>query len=71
MFKLFKRLLTKNQTQIPLFWVDFNYPLYKEFGKLGSCNLHVHPLLTYNEHVKKTLNELVDYIRENYNMKEM
>lgn len=71
MFKLWERLFTKNLTSIPLFWVDFNYKLYKEKGKQGSCTLKIHPNLTNDKHIKKTLNELVDYIRSNYDMEDI
>lgn len=32
----------------------------------GSCAYHVIPDLQNDEHIKKTLFELTDYIRENY-----
>jgi hypothetical protein len=68
---MLKRLLTKNLTQIPLLWVDFNYQSYKEKGKSNSCIIHLHPVLTHDEYIKKTLNELVDYIRNNFDMEGM
>jgi hypothetical protein len=67
----FKNNLTKNKTEIPLFWVNFDYKKYKEFGKEGSCMAHVHPTLKDDVYVKETLNDLIDYIRDNYKMEEM
>jgi transcription elongation factor GreA-like protein len=66
-----KRLFTKNLTSIPLLWVDFNYKKYKGKGKQDSCIIRIHPILTNDEYIKNTLNELVDYIRDNYNMEDM
>ena len=66
--KLLQRLLTKNLNEIPLFYVTFNYNKYKDNGKKGSCNAQVHPNIANDEHVKETLNDLIDYIRDNYNM---
>ena len=31
----------------------------------------IHPNLASDEFIKKTLNELIDYIRDNYNMEDM
>jgi len=69
--KLFERLLTKNLNKIPLLWVDFNYNKYKSDGAKGSCMARVHPNLRDDEHIKEALGELIDYIRENYNMDEI
>jgi transcription elongation factor GreA-like protein len=66
--RLITRLLTKNRTEIPLFYVTFDYKKYKTEGKVGSCMCNTHPLLKDDEHIKQTLNELVDYIRDRYDM---
>lgn len=71
MFKLFQKLLTKNLKSIPLFWVNFNCKLYKENGKQGSCTVKIHPILANDEYIKNKLNDLIDYIRNNYNMNDM
>ncbi len=70
MIKSLKSKLTNNYNEIPLFWVTFNLNKYKENGAKGSCNLKLHPLLK-DEHIKNQLNDLVDYIRENYDMEEL
>jgi hypothetical protein len=69
--RLWERLFTRNLKAIPLLWVTFNQKYYKEFGDKGSCTLHIHPELKDDERIKETLNELVDYIRVNYDMKDM
>jgi len=69
--KLLQRLLTKNLTKMPLLWVDFNYKKYKSEGAKGSCMAKIHPILRDDEHIKETINDLIDYIREDYNMDEI
>lgn len=65
---LITNLLTKNRTEIPLLYVTFNYNKFLEEGKVGSCTLNVHPLIKNDEHIKHDLNDLVDYIRDRYDM---
>lgn len=64
---------TKDLTEIPLLVITFNYRKYKMFGAEGSCDAHVlechdHPNLWEDEKVQKMLKELIDYIRETYDM---
>ena len=68
---LLTNLLTKNKTQIPLLYVTFDYNKFKAKGKIGSCMANVHPLIRNNDNIKLKLNELVDYIRDNYDMDDM
>ncbi len=70
MIKWLGNKLTNNNNEIPLFWVTFNLNKYKENGAKGSCNLKLHPLLT-DEYIKNQLNNLVDYIRDHYDMEEL
>lgn len=65
------RLLTKNRTQIPLLYVTFDYKKFKEFGKVGSCVSNLHPVITNDEHIELKVNELIDYIRDNYDMNQI
>ena len=65
---LITNLLTKNRTQIPLVYVTFDYNKFLEDGKVGSCMANVHPIIRNDEYIKLKLNELVDYIRDNYDM---
>ena len=69
--KLLTRLLTKNLQRVPLLRIDFNMKLFKENGAKGSCMCVIHPVLKDDNHIKTTLNELCDYIRENYDMEDI
>ena len=69
--KFLINLLTKNETQIPLLYVTFDYKKFKENGKIGSCMSNVHPVIANDENIKLKVNELIDYIRENYNMEDI
>lgn len=68
MFNFLSKKLTKNYNEVPLFWVDFNLNKYIENGAENSCMVKIHPVLKDDEYVHETLNNLVDYIRDNYNM---
>ena len=68
---LITNLLTKNKTQIPLLYVTFDYKKFKESGKVGSCMANVHPVIAKDEHIKQSINDLIDYIRDNYDMEDM
>lgn len=59
---------TKNLTEIPLFTMTFNYRKYKEQGKKDSCMFYTHPNIANDEFVKSKLQEVVDYIRDNYDL---
>ena len=65
------RLLTKNRTQIPLLYVTFDYNKFKESGKVGSCTSHTHPVISKDDNIKLKVKELIDYIRDNYDMEEI
>ena len=69
--KILTRLLTKNLTKIPLLWITFNYQKYKKNGLKGSCMCHLHPCLKDDEYIISTMNNLCDYVRENYDMKKI
>lgn len=62
------RRKTKNLTEIPLFTMAFNYRKYKADGKKDSCTMHCHPDIANDEFVKSKLQEVVDYIRDNYDL---
>lgn len=68
---MFSRLLTKNLKEIPLLWINFNLQHYRKLGKINSCMLHIHPTLRDDKYIIETLNGLVDYIRDNYNMEDI
>ena len=67
MFKWIKSKLTNNLTEIPLFWVNFN----SKTTNKKNCMAHIHPALTDDKVVIESLNKLIDYIRDNYDMEDM
>lgn len=65
---LYIRKKTKNLTKIPLFTITFDYRKYKAEGKKDSCTFYCHPDIAQDEFVKDKLCEVVDYIRDNYDI---
>lgn len=61
---------TKNFTKIALFVMTFDYRKYQKDGKAGSCTFHSHPKIAQDPFVKEKLCEVVDYIRDNYDLEE-
>lgn len=68
MLKPLTRLLTKNLQRIPLLRIDFDYKRYLRNGAKGSCDCVIHPCLKDDKHIINTMNQLCDYIRNNYDM---
>lgn len=62
------RYKTKNLTRIPLFTMTFDYRKYKSQGKKDSCMFYAHPNIANDEFVMGKLQEVVDYIRDNYDL---
>lgn len=62
------RRKTKNLTEIPLFTMTFDYRKYKVQSKKDSCTMHCHPDIANDVFVKEKLQEVVDYIRDNYDL---
>lgn len=62
------RRKTKNLTRIPLFMMTFNYRKYKADGKKDSCMFYAHPDIANDEFVMGKLQEVVNYIRDNYDL---
>jgi hypothetical protein len=48
----------------------FNLIKYQTEGRKGSCFLKLHPVLANDKAIKEALNDIVDYIRANYNMED-
>lgn len=71
MFKYISKKLTKNYEDVPLLYIMFNLNKYKSVGKRGSCELRLHPSLKDDEFIVKQLDDVVDYIRENYDMENL
>lgn len=72
---MIKRLLdwwikkkTKNFTEIPLVFINFDYKKYSEIGERGSCMVHFHPDLFEDKELHRMIYEVVDYIREHNDM---
>jgi hypothetical protein len=70
MLKWIENKLTNNQKEIPLLIITFNRIKYKKLGKKNSCDIRLHPMLK-DDIIKERLNEIVDYIRDNYDMDEI
>lgn len=68
MIKALTRYITKNYTKVPLIIVTFNYRYYQKHGKKGSCNATCNPLFAQDEKLKKMFEEMIDYIRDNYDV---
>lgn len=71
MFNKISKLLTSNYRKIPLFIVYFNYKKYRKDGKKNSCLFKHHPIFKDDKYIKETLNNLVDYIRDKYNIEDI
>ncbi len=63
--------LTNNYSKVPLFFVTFDLNKYLENGVNKSCNVKIHPCLAKDDHIKLLLNDVIDYIRENYDMEKL
>lgn len=64
-------LLTKGKRCVPLIYINFNYQKYMHEGTSGSCICNVHPDLAHDEKLITMMNEMVDYIRDNYDMNKL
>ena len=72
---MFKKLLdfwlkrkTKNFTEIPLVFINFDYKKYSEVGEDGSCMIHLNPDLSGDDELLCKIKEVIDYIREHNDM---
>ncbi len=64
-------LLTKGKCCVPLIYINFNYQKYVQEGASGSCICNVHPDLAHDEKLITMMNEMVDYVRDNYDMNKL
>lgn len=53
------------------FLYDIDYRKYKKHGKENSCTFHCLPEIANDEFVKNRLSDVVDYVRDNYDLDEM
>ena len=68
LFNMWIRYKTKNLNRIPLFTMVLDYRKYQEDDKPGSCTFYAHPEIALDEFVKENLCEVVDHIRDNYDL---
>lgn len=68
MFKNLIKKLTKDYSKIPLLWIEFDLNSYKQNGAKNSCLAKIHPEIRKDKHIENTLRDLIDYIRDNYDM---
>jgi len=71
MFKWISKKLTKNYNNIPLFYINFNLNKYQQNGAKNSCIVKIHPELKDDKYIIESLNNLIDYIRDNYDMEKL
>jgi len=71
MFKWAGGKLTKDYTEVPLFWVDFNLVKYEKCGPENSCIVRLHPVLAGDKYIYDTLGEIIDHIRNSYDMEKI
>lgn len=64
-------LLTKNYKEVPLLRISFDLEGYQRNGAAGSCMCTTHPELSKNEVLLGKMFDLVDYIRNNYDMEKL
>lgn len=64
-------ILTDRKRRVPLIYINFNYQKYIKDGAEGSCVCSVHPDLSNDEKLTTMLNDIVDYIRGNYDMNKL
>lgn len=61
----FMLAVSENGHKVPILSISVDLEKYNKEHK-GSCEFCVIPDLQNDEHIQKTLFDLVDYIRENY-----
>jgi len=71
MFKWISKKITKNYNNIPLFYINFNLNKYQQNGAKNSCIVKIHPELKDDKYIIESLNNLIDYIRDNYDMEKL
>lgn len=70
MFNLLKNKLTKDKKEVALFWATIDVDKYNKCEKNNSL-IRIHPLYSDDKFIKNQLAELVDYIRDNYEVNEL
>ena len=70
-YNQFVNILTKNKTELPLIFINFDYQKWMTNGLIGSCAVHIHPVLADDEILQQQIKEIIDGIRERYDMHDM
>jgi len=65
------RFLTKNYTKVPLFRVLFNLKRFNANGAENSCTVSMHPVLANDDFINLKLKEVINHIRDNYDMERL
>lgn len=71
---MYNRLIkqfTNNHKDIPLLYVMFDLNKYKEQGVKDSCTINIHPDFKGDPLLQQKMNDLIDYIRDNYDMEQL
>lgn len=69
MFKKIINKATNSHKEIPLLYITLDLHKFRE-QKQGSCEAKIHPCVN-DEVVKQKVNELIDYIRDNFDMEDL
>lgn len=67
----FKKWLTDGFTKVPLLSISVNLKFFKKYGSKYSCTCRVNKLLKNDWYIKRTMEDLCEYIRKNYNMEDL
>ena len=75
MFKFFRKLLTKNNTRIPLYRVYFDLEAHRR-GELLSCKAYLNPEINKlssknKDEMHKHMKIIADIIRKNLDVEEL
>ena len=65
MLNILRRFFTKNNTEIPLFWVTFDLQRFRN-GEEKYYTANKHPNFTDDEIFEEKLRDLIDYIKFYY-----
>ena len=65
MLNIVRRFFTKNNTEIPLFWVTFDLQRFRN-GEEKYCTANRHPNFIGDEIFEEKLKDLIDYIKFYY-----
>ena len=70
LFNRIFKLLTSNGKKIPLLRITLNIHKFREKSE-GSCMLNYHPTFKNDKYLQEKAFEIIDYIRNKYDMEEL